>query len=78
MDRAAASLNVSAVNMNELIELIFKTLTTDRGKAAGRGRFESFRPVAAEVDEVKISLAITNLVENGSSTTRREAGCMCP
>ena len=45
MDRAAASLNVSAVNMNELIELI--------------------RPVAAEVDEVKISLAITNLVENG-------------
>ena len=26
--------------------------------------FESFRPVNAEVDEVKISLAITNLVEN--------------
>ena len=26
--------------------------------------FESFRPVTAEVDEVKLSLAITNLVEN--------------
>ena len=27
--------------------------------------FESFRPVSAEIDEVKLSLAITNLVENG-------------
>lgn len=26
--------------------------------------FESFRPVYAEVDEVKLSLAVTNLVEN--------------
>ena len=26
--------------------------------------FESFRPVTAEVDEVKLSLAISNLVEN--------------
>ena len=27
--------------------------------------FESFRPVTADVDETKLSLAVTNLVENG-------------
>ena len=26
---------------------------------------ESFRPVVAEVDEVKLTLALTNLIENG-------------
>ena len=65
MDRAAASLNVSAVNMNELIELILKRLRPIAEKQQVEVVFESFRPVAAEVDEVKISLAITNLVENG-------------
>ena len=27
--------------------------------------FESFRPVTAEIDEVKLSLGLTNLIENG-------------
>ena len=50
--------------MNELIEKILKRL---RPIAATRNIelvYESFRPVTAEVDEMKISLAISNLVEN--------------
>ena len=32
--------------------------------------YESFRPVTAEVDEVKLSLAISNLVENAIKYNR--------
>ena len=51
-------------NINELVERILKRV---RPIAAVRNIevvFESFRPVTAEVDEVKLSLAISNLVEN--------------
>lgn len=64
MDKAAATLDVSAVNMNELIELILKRLRPIAEKQQVELVFESFRPVVAEVDELKISLAVTNLVEN--------------
>lgn len=51
--------------MNELIELVLKRLKPIAEKQHVELLFESFRPVIAEVDEVKITLAITNLVENG-------------
>ena len=57
-------LNVKPENINELVERILKRV---RPIAAVRNievGFESFRPVTAEVDEVKLSLAISNLVEN--------------
>lgn len=65
MDKAAATLNISPVNMNELIELILKRLKPIAEKQHVEVVFESFRPVTAEIDEVKFTLAITNLVENG-------------
>ena len=65
MDKASVALNIAPVNMNELIELILKRLKPIAEKQHVEMVFESFRPVTAEVDEVKISLAITNLVENG-------------
>ena len=64
MDKTANTLNIKSENMNILIEKILKRL---RPIAATRNIelvFESFRPVTAEVDEMKLSLAITNLVEN--------------
>ena len=64
MDKTANTLNSKSENMNTLIEKILKRL---RPIAATRNIelvFESFRPVTAEVDEMKLSLAITNLVEN--------------
>lgn len=64
MDKAAGELNVSQVNINELLELILKRLKPIAEKQNVDLVMESFRPVTAEVDEVKLTLAISNLVEN--------------
>lgn len=64
MDKSGAELNVSAVNINELIDHILKRLKPIAEKADVQVVYESFRPVVAEVDEVKFTLVITNLVEN--------------
>ena len=64
MDKTSGELNISNVNINELCEQIIKRI---RPIAAERGielLFDSYRPVMAEVDEVKLSLAINNLIEN--------------
>ncbi len=64
MDKTAAALNISAVNINELIEQIMKRLQPIADQQKVQLVMESFRPVTAEVDEVKITLAFTNLIEN--------------
>ena len=64
MDKTAASLNISVVNMNELLEQIMKRLQPIADKQKVQLVMESFRPVSAEVDEVKVTLAISNLIEN--------------
>lgn len=64
MDKTANTMNITSENINALVERILKRL---RPIAATRNIevvFESFRPVTAEVDEVKLTLAISNLVEN--------------
>lgn len=64
MDKTAATLNIKSENINDLVEKILKRL---RPIAASRNVevvYESFRPVNAEVDEMKLSLAVSNLVEN--------------
>jgi signal transduction histidine kinase len=65
MDKSAADVNISTVNMNDLLEQILKRLQPIADKQEVELVLESFRPVSAEVDEVKITLAITNLIENG-------------
>ncbi len=72
MDKTANTLNIKSENMNVLIERILKRL---RPIAATRNIelvLESFRPVTAEVDEVKLSLALTNLVENAIKYNKDE------
>lgn len=64
MDKAASELNVKAVDMNALTELILKRLRPIARKKDVEVIFESIRPVTAEVDEVKMTLIISNLVEN--------------
>lgn len=64
MDKTAAKLNIEAINMNELLEQILKRLQPIADKQKVQLVLESFRPVTAEVDEVKLTLAISNLVEN--------------
>lgn len=70
MDRSAADLNISSVNINELLELILKRLRPIAQKQNIELVLESFRPVSAEVDEVKLTLAISNLVENAIKYNR--------
>mgnify|MGYP000561905002 CR=1 FL=1 len=64
MDKTADTMNISSVNINTLVERILKQLRPIAAKNNIEVVLESFRPVTAEVDEVKLSLAITNLVEN--------------
>lgn len=64
MDKTAADLNIETVNINELIELILKRLRPIAGQKDIDVIYESNRDVTAEVDEVKLTLAISNLVEN--------------
>lgn len=64
MDKTAAALNVKSENINEMVEKILKRLRPIASNRNIEVVFESFRPVNAEVDEMKLSLAISNLVEN--------------
>ena len=47
-----------------MLELILKRLRPIAAKSDIELVFESFRPVVAEVDEVKLTLALSNLIEN--------------
>lgn len=64
MDKTAQSLNIKQVNINELLELILKRLKPIAEKKNIEVVLESFRPVTAEIDEVKLTLSFSNLVEN--------------
>lgn len=64
MDKKVQDLNIVALNINDLAELILKRLRPIARKKDVEVVFESIRPVVAEVDEVKMTLIMTNLVEN--------------
>ena len=64
LDKTQAEMNIQPHNMNELLELILKRLRPIAEKQNIEMVFESFREVVAEVDEVKLTLALTNFVEN--------------
>ena len=64
MDKTSANINIQSENINELLERILKRLRPIAKQHNIEVVFESFRPVMAEVDEVKMSLALSNLVEN--------------
>lgn len=72
MDKAAGELNISVVNINELLEMILKRLRPIAEKQNIELVLESFRPVSAEVDEVKLSLALNNLVENAIKYNKKD------
>lgn len=65
MDKKASELNIEKVNINELMENILKRLKPIADKKKVELVLESYRPIVAEIDEVKLSLALTNLAENG-------------
>jgi len=64
MDRTAADLNITEVDINALVELIMRRLRPIAQNRDVEVVYESVRPVTAAVDEVKITQVISNLVEN--------------
>lgn len=64
-DKGSDSLNIERVDINELMEVILKRLTPLAEKRSIKITFESFREVEADIDKVKFTLAISNLIENG-------------
>lgn len=64
LDKKAAKVDIKATNINELLEVILKRIKPLAQKRNIEMTFESFRPVTAEVDQIKLSLAFSNLIEN--------------
>ena len=62
--KKAENMNIESVNINELLELILKRLKPIAAKHNIELVLESSRAVNAEIDETKLTLAISNLVEN--------------
>ena len=64
MDKASSGLSCSQVQINGLIEMVLKRLRPIARKRNIELIFVSKRDVSADIDEVKFSLAVNNLVEN--------------
>lgn len=65
MDKKAQDLIVTKISINELVENVLKRLQPIAEKNNVELILDSFREIEADADEVKLTLAISNLVENG-------------
>lgn len=72
MDRRSSDVHIEETNINQLIELILKRLRPIAAKKEIDLVLESFKPVTAEVDKTKLTLALSNLVENGIKYNKDE------
>ncbi len=72
MDKTVAELNIGVIDVNALTETILKRLRPIARKNDVEVVLESIRPVTAEADEVKLSLIISNLVENAIKYNRKQ------
>lgn len=70
MEKGASGLNFENCDINAMLELIIKRLGPIARKQEVDLIFESKRAVSADVDEVKLTLALTNLIENGIKYNR--------
>lgn len=64
MDRGSVELNIKNTNINESLESLLKRLTPIATAKGVELTFETFRTIMADVDEVKFTLALMNIVEN--------------
>ena len=64
LDKNSGDLNISNVSINELVERVLKRLKPLAAKNNIELVLESYKVVNADVDEVKMSMVVTNLVEN--------------
>lgn len=64
MEKSETEINISSVNINEILEAVLKRLKPIAEAKNIELVFESFRPVIADVDKIKFASVVTNLVEN--------------
>ena len=64
MDKGQPEMNIKPTNINELLANIMKQISPIAAKRNVTLRLETLRPVVAEVDEVKLSQACLNVIEN--------------
>ena len=69
LDQREVPLNIMQINLGDLIQNILKRLAPLAKKKNINLVYESHREIIAEIDEVKLSLAITNLIENAIKYT---------
>lgn len=72
MDKGAPEKSISQANVNGLVEMVLKRLRPIARKRNIELIYESMREVVADIDEVKLSLAINNLVENAIKYNRED------
>jgi signal transduction histidine kinase len=70
MDRKDSKLNIKECNVNEMCELILKRVRPIAQKRDIELTMVSMREVYAEIDETKMIMVITNLVENAVKYNR--------
>lgn len=63
-DRNSNAMNFAETSINDILDGIIKTVTPLAKQRGIELNYESYRDVKAEVDSVKLSLAISNIVEN--------------
>ncbi|WP_330546806.1 HAMP domain-containing sensor histidine kinase [Butyrivibrio sp. CB08] len=72
MDKKAAGLTITSVDVVNLTEVVLKRMRPIARKHNIELTLESKRAITAEIDEVKISLVIMNLVENAIKYNKDE------
>lgn len=65
MDRKSSIIHIEETNINDLINLILKRLRPIAEKQGISISLESYKPIIAQVDRTKLTLAVSNLIENG-------------
>ena len=64
LDKSAVQINIEEVNINEFLEGILKGINPIATQRNIEIIFESVRPVSAQIDSVKLGMAISNIIEN--------------
>ena len=70
LDKTDGILTIEDVNVNNMIELILKRMRPIAKRENVNLIFESTREVVAQIDDVKMTLAVTNFVENAIKYNR--------
>jgi len=69
IDQREQGLNIQLTSINKLVEDILKRLTPLAEQLEIELQYENVRPVQIDADEIKLSLAISNIIENGIKYT---------